>query len=255
MINSYLNILKVLLLFISALVLVACSSSQHVPVVESSVIEKKPPANQRYVVQKGDTLYGIAQRYSLNYIRLAQANNIPAPYHIFPGDTLFLREAPRLATAPAVKPASKPTAKPAATKSAAAKPAPKPAENSVPYTQPGPWIWPVKGKIIKTFDNGLNKGVDVVAAIGTPIRSSKAGTVIYAGSQLKGYGNLIIVRHDARYLSAYAHNREIFVKEGQQVNQGDVIAELGMSGTQTPKLHFEIRQDGKPINPLGLLPK
>lgn len=246
MIKSYLNTLKVLLLIISALVLVACSSSQHVSVSDSKATEKVP-TDQRYVVQKGDTLFAIAFRYSLNYIKLAEANNITPPYKIFPGDTIYLREAPRIAAKPAPKPTVKPAPKPVAE--------PKPQDSTVPYSQPGPWIWPVKGKIVKTFDNSLNKGVDIVAAIGTPIRSSKSGTVIYAGSQLKGYGNLIIVRHDARYLSAYAHNREIFVKEGQQVKQGDVIAELGMSGAQTPKLHFEIRLDGKPINPLGLLPK
>lgn len=236
--------IKLLLFIISAMILVACSSSQHVPVIDSlgtEVVE-----DGRYVVQQGDTLYAIAFRYSLNYLQLAAANNIEPPYKIFPGDVIYLREAPVPKPKPPVK--VKPTEPTKEVKE-------KPDSNVVPFHQAGPWVWPVKGKVVKSFDNSLNKGIDIVAAIGSPIRSSKAGTVIYAGSRLKGYGNLIIVRHDSRYLSAYAHNRSILVKEGQSVKQGDVIAELGMSGTESPKLHFEIRLDGKPINPANLLPK
>lgn len=234
--------IKLLLFIISAMILVACSSSQHVPVIDS--LGSEVVEDGRYVVQQGDTLYAIAFRYSLNYLQLAAANHIESPYKIFPGDVIYLREAP----VPKPPVAVMPSGPEKVVKE-------KPDASVVPFHQPGPWIWPVKGKVVKSFDNSLNKGIDIVAAIGSPIRSSKAGTVIYAGSRLKGYGNLIIVRHDSRYLSAYAHNRSILVKEGQSVKQGDVIAELGMSGTESPKLHFEIRLDGKPINPANLLPK
>lgn len=242
--QRYLQQLKLLLLIVSALVLVACSSSQHVPVIDSH--GKEVVKDERYVVQKGDSLYSIAFRYSLNHLQLAAANNIAPPYKIYPGDVIYLREMP-------VKPVAKPTPKPVEKPKVVEKP--KPDTSTVPFHQAGPWIWPVKGKIIKGFDNSLSKGIDIAAAIGAPIRSSKAGTVIYAGNRLKGYGNLIIVRHDSRYLSAYAHNRAILVKEGQSVQQGDIIAELGMSGTESPKLHFEVRLDGKPIDPASLLPK
>lgn len=244
--RSYLQIIKHLFLLVSALVLVACTSSQHVPVIDS--VGQEVIKDERYVVQKGDSLYSIAFRYSLNYLQLAAANNIAEPYKIYPGDVIYLREAPIKISKPAPPPSPKPAEKPKIVDK-------KPDTSTVPFHQDGPWIWPVKGKIIKGFDNSLSKGIDIAAAIGTPIRSSKAGTVIYAGDRLKGYGNLIIVRHDSRYLSAYAHNRAILVKEGQNVKQGDIIAELGMSGAETPKLHFEIRLDGKPINPAGLLPK
>lgn len=243
--HGYLQPFKQLLLVISVLFLVACSSSQHVPVIDSTAQEVVK--DERYIVQKGDSLYSIAFRHSLNHLQLAAANNIEPPYKIYPGDVIYLREAP-IKKKPVAKPkSSKPAEKPVVVK--------KPDPSAVPFHQPGPWIWPVKGKIVKTFDNSLSKGIDIVAAIGTPVRSSKAGKVIYAGNRLKGYGNLIIVRHDSRYLSAYAHNRAILVKEGQSVKQGDTIAELGMSGTESPKLHFEIRLDGKPINPASLLPK
>jgi lipoprotein NlpD len=118
------------------------------------------------------------------------------------------------------------------------------------------WLWPVSGQIVRQFSpqNELSKGIDIAARIGTSIKSSRSGSVVYAGNGLKGYGNLIIVRHDDVYLSAYAHNRKILVKEGHLVKQGQRIAELGSSGTQSPKLHFEIRKHGKPINPLTLLP-
>jgi lipoprotein NlpD len=115
----------------------------------------------------------------------------------------------------------------------------------------------VTGKVVRTFSpqNELSKGIDIAASTGSTIISSRSGKVVYAGNGLKGYGNLVIVRHDEIYLSAYAHNRVLLVKEGTRVSQGQKIAELGSSGTHSPKLHFEIRKHGKPINPLTLLPK
>lgn len=267
--KAHAALIKIVLIVLSALILVACSNSQHAPVVDSREAGKQQvqaaAKKGEYIVQKGDTLYAIAFKYALDFRRLAAANNIKAPYAIYPGDKLVLREAPIAKAAassttaskpPATqptKPTQQPVAKPAAKPTVAQpiKPAPTPS-----VTTTGPWIWPVKGTIERYFDNSkLSKGLDIVAAIGTPIRSVRDGTVIYAGSQLKGYGNLIIVRHDDVYLSAYAHNKAILVKEGQVVKQGDVIAELGMSGTQSPKLHFEVRKQGQPIDPMLVLPR
>ena len=115
----------------------------------------------------------------------------------------------------------------------------------------------MKGKILRKFSpqNDLNKGIDIDGSEGIPVKASRSGEVVYAGSGLKGYGNLIIIRHDDVYISAYAHNRSILVEEGQKIRQGDVVGELGMTGTDTPKLHFEIRKYGRPVDPLVLLPK
>ncbi|MCY4045536.1 MAG: peptidoglycan DD-metalloendopeptidase family protein [Cellvibrionales bacterium] len=129
-------------------------------------------------------------------------------------------------------------------------------EQTVSYTN-HQWMYPVKGKVIKSFSTKgkLSKGIDFAASAGTKVVSSRSGKVVYAGSRLKGYGNLIIIKHDNVYLTAYAHNRVVLVQEGDNVKQGQKIAEVGSSGTYEAKLHFEIRRYGKPIDPLTLLPK
>lgn len=121
------------------------------------------------------------------------------------------------------------------------------------------WIWPIAGKLLATFNEGgagqeASKGVDIGGKIGDPVQAAAAGKVVYSGSGLRGYGNLVIVRHNATFLSAYAHNSRILVKEGQTVTRGQKIAELGNSDTDQPKLHFEVRQQGKPVDPLKFLP-
>ncbi|MYM82992.1 peptidoglycan DD-metalloendopeptidase family protein, partial [Duganella sp. FT50W] len=116
------------------------------------------------------------------------------------------------------------------------------------------WMWPADGKVIATFDEGKNKGVDIAGKAGQPVVAAGAGKVMYAGSGIRGYGNLVIVKHSNNLLSAYAHNRTILVKEGQSVNKGQMIAEMGDSDTDSVKLHFEIRQQGKPVDPSRFLP-
>ena len=119
------------------------------------------------------------------------------------------------------------------------------------------WAWPVKGKVIAGFsnaDNG-NKGIDITAARGTPIRATAAGKVVYAGDALRGYGNLVIIKHSEDYLSAYAHNDKILVKEQQSVKAGQEIATMGSSGASSVRLHFEIRYKGKSVDPMRFLPK
>jgi lipoprotein NlpD len=116
------------------------------------------------------------------------------------------------------------------------------------------WMWPSDGKIIATFDEGRNKGIDIAGRPGQQVMAASAGKVMYAGSGIRGYGNLVIVKHSNSLLSAYAHNRSIVVKEGETVSKGQVIAEMGDSDADSVKLHFEIRQQGKPVDPSRFLP-
>lgn len=116
------------------------------------------------------------------------------------------------------------------------------------------WMWPSDGRIIATFDEGKNKGIDIAGRPGQQVMAAGAGKVMYAGSGIRGYGNLVIVKHSNSLLSAYAHNRSILVKEGQNVTKGQAIAEMGSSDADTVKLHFEIRQQGKPVDPSKFLP-
>ncbi len=117
------------------------------------------------------------------------------------------------------------------------------------------WMWPSDGKIVATFDEGKNKGIDIAGKAGQQVMAAGTGKVMYAGSGIRGYGNLVIVKHSNSLLSAYAHNRSIVVKEGQHVSKGQVIAEMGDSDADSVKLHFEIRQQGKPVDPSRFLPK
>ncbi|WP_426196559.1 peptidoglycan DD-metalloendopeptidase family protein [Massilia sp. DWR3-1-1] len=116
------------------------------------------------------------------------------------------------------------------------------------------WMWPSDGRIVATFDEGKSKGVDIAGKLGQQVMAAGAGKVMYAGSGIRGYGNLVIVKHSNSLLSAYAHNRAIVVKEGQTVNKGEKIAEMGDSDADSVKLHFEIRQQGKPVDPSRFLP-
>jgi lipoprotein NlpD len=116
-------------------------------------------------------------------------------------------------------------------------------------------VWPAKGKLVTGFSDTANlKGIDIAGSTGTPVVASAAGKVVYAGSGLRGYGKLVIIKHNSKFLSAYAHNREILVKEGQQVTRGQKIAEMGNTDADQVKLHFEIRRLGKPMDPIKYLP-
>ena len=117
------------------------------------------------------------------------------------------------------------------------------------------WLWPVSGKTIATFSEGGNKGLDIAGKSGDPVIASAGGKVVYSGEGLRGYGKLVIIKHNATYLSAYAHNQTVLVKEGQSVSKGQKIAEMGSSGTDKVKLHFEVRRNGKPVDPLKYLPQ
>ncbi|MFL9923472.1 peptidoglycan DD-metalloendopeptidase family protein [Herbaspirillum lusitanum] len=160
-------------------------------------------------------------------------------------------------TAPTSAPAT--TAAPAAPAAAGvAKPEPQPQHAATDKTNSGDddsvsWMWPAEGKVVGTFDGG-KKGLDIAGKSGQPVLAAGSGKVMYAGSGIRGYGNLVIVKHTNNLLSAYAHNKTILVKEGQSVTKGQKIAEMGNSDSDSVKLHFEIRQQGKPVDPSKYLP-
>jgi len=152
-------------------------------------------------------------------------------------------------------PASLPPAAPPVAPLPVPQPPPPPAPE--PARAPSaslPWLWPTSGKVIETFDDPRNKGIDIAGNEGAPVQAAADGEVVYVGSAVRGYGNLVIVRHSDDFITAYAHNRKVLVAEKQSVKRGQVIAELGRSDADRPKLHFEIRHQGKPVDPLKYLP-
>jgi lipoprotein NlpD len=188
-------------------------------------------------VRKGDSLYALAAKYNMSTRQLASINGLKSPYIIQPGQTLKLT---------ATKTYRAPTA--TASKTATAS---LPADNSKIN-----WQWPVQGKLITTFKSNKTgrKGIDIAGNEGKDIRAAASGKVVYSGNGLISYGNLVIIKHNRTYLSAYAHNRKLLVNEGDTIKAGQKIAELGKTGADSPRLHFEIRKNGKPVNPLKFLP-
>jgi lipoprotein NlpD len=227
----------------------------------------------QYVVRRGDTLYSIAFRFGWDWKALAARNGITAPYLIRVGQIIrfdgqpVARPAPATTAAPVVsRPA--PVAPPVATAPAPITPvrsAPATPVQTTPATTPvqpvqrsaSGWAWPSNGAVIGRFSsNGsLNKGIDIAGELGQPVLAASDGSVVYAGSGLRGYGELLIIKHSDTYVSAYGHNRRLLVREGQRVKAGQTIAEMGSTGTDRVKLHFEIRRQGKPVDPLQYLPR
>lgn len=219
------------------------------------------PNPGRYRVRRGDTLYSIAFRYGLDYKKLAAANDIGSDYTIFVGQTLTLREA----EAPVRPPESKPPRTPdrsqtppaqTVTKVNREETAVKDVASVSASSSNLTWGWPHDGKIVRTFNADVSdrKGVDLVGQIGDSVKAAAEGVVVYAGNGLPGYGNLIILEHSESLLSAYAFNRELLVGERDRVERGQVIARMGKQGDQ-PGLHFEIRREGKPVDPMRYLPQ
>lgn len=248
-------------ILITTLFAVGCGHNpQYVSVRDTA----QPPSEKLkfHTVAKGETLYSIAWRYNLDYQNLAKANAIDKGFRIYPGQRLRLVDVispvnqvvakkPKL-----VKPSPK---KPPPKKARSKKETPKVARKSPSktYSKPKAWLWPASGKLLSGFQSnkGLNKGIDIRGNMGEPVLAAEAGKVVYSGDGLRGYGKLLIIKHNEKYLSAYAHNRRLLISEGAYVSRGQKIAEMGSSGTDTVKLHFEIRYDGRPVNPLNYLPK
>lgn len=255
-------------LYISAItiflmvLLAGCTSTWKAPVDSYSYKTRDPvksqvrqtPINSTYYrVQKGDTLYSIAWRTGRDYQNLAQWNRLSPPYTIYTGQLLLTRppaktavSSPRKNTATDKKPVKQPAKKTVSNK------------NTTPtYNQHLRWRWPTNGKIIKAFRKGddTRKGVVLSGKVGQSIVAAEDGKVVYSGSGLIGYGQLIIIKHNKNYLSAYGHNRKLLVKEGDRITKGKKIAEMGMKDAGIPALHFEIRKNGNPLNPIAVLPK
>ena len=212
----------------------------------------KPSKQTRYyIVQKGDTLYAIAWRYRVNANSIARWNNLKDPYVIKPGQRLKLgysgsNKTKRTATS---------TTKKSSNNAASSSKKTSPSSTKLQIAKaPGSWSWPVKGKLISKYSADRN-GIDIAANNGTAVKAAASGQVVYAGNGLRGYGNLVIIKHNATYFSAYAHSRKLLVAEGHRVKRGQKIAEVGSTGTNRNKLHFEIRKNGDPVDPLRYLPR
>ncbi|BFM51063.1 peptidoglycan DD-metalloendopeptidase family protein [Marinomonas sp. THO17] len=224
--------------------------------------ESSLPFSGYHRVSSGDTLYSIAFRYGLDYRALAKANNISAPYVIYPNQKIHLREAKSLAATqaqatPKVNAKSSQVVAKSASSTAGKGASPAATKNTTLVTKDIKWAWPVEGEVKRGFSNAgvSSKGIDIKAQKGVLVKAAADGIVVYAGSGLIGYGNLVIVKHDDVYLSAYAYNERIIVKEKQSVRVGDSLAVIGGKGADRPLLHFEVRRDGQPIDPLDVLPK
>lgn len=220
-----------------------------------------------YRVKPGDTLYSIAFKYGVDYHELAKLNGISSSYVIYPDQQLRLSNSvapvPSSDAGGASKSqqtvASNSTAQ--ATKShssSSATRSSKTVNNSVKTSsKPLKWIWPINGTTLKGFSSkGVSsKGIDIKGSLNDEVLSAADGVVVYAGNGLIGYGNLVIVKHNDKYLSAYAYNQKILVKEQQAVRAGETLAIIGGKGKERSVLHFEVRMDGQPIDPLTVLPK
>lgn len=288
--------------------LAACQSGAPAPIVDRD----SPPSRKidHHYVSSDETLFDIAWRYELDMDTLAEVNNLPAPYHLKPGQRLNLdlrgqrastegrtvtasgvvvqaapdaggltvSEAPSLVitsspeasppeavSAPEPAPSAEPelSDEPRIVATPESEPEPKPEPAPTPAPEPSPgvvhggitWHWPIPGRVSKHHDAaGVLKGVNIQSAQGAAVHPAAPGVVVYAGEGLRGYGRLIIIKHSDEYLTAYAHNRVILVAEGASVQRDSTIAEVGGAIDRPGSLYFEVRRDGKPIDPLEVMP-
>jgi len=244
---------------LSAVALAGCASrSQRAPVADHSSASSsgaRAAAHGTYVVRAGDTLYKIAQDHGMETSRLAQLNNISDPTQLAIGQVLRLDSATTLPASSSTAVATPvQTSKPADTTTPASSPAAT--ETSAARASDASlvsWGWPASGKIIQGF-NGTTKGIDIEGPIGASVSAAADGKVMYAGNGVRGLGNLILLGHSNGFITAYAHNQTLLVKTGQSVKKGVKIATIGQTDTTSPRLHFEIRRRGTPVNPLSYLP-
>lgn len=217
-----------------------------------------------YTVKPGDTLIRIGLDTGQNWKDIARWNALDRPNQIEIGQVLrVLPPVPPVPPAAAVtRPVTSATANPSAAGSVFSPPAPTavpaPARAAASEVSSGEddlvWSWPVNGPILAGFDEAKNKGLDLGGSAGEAVLAAADGRVVYSGSGLRGYGNLIILKHNNTYLTAYAHNQTLLVKEDQSVRRGQKIAEMGSSDADRVKLHFEVRRQGKPVDPIKFLP-
>lgn len=258
--------LRLLCVLLALAVLASCGRSTVVRRDrDGRPISTQPISASSVQVQRGDTLYGIAFRAGQDYRDVARWNGIRPPYTIYPGQRLQLRGRAPVARStsrssnrqPAAVVGKRPPAAAQTPPPAARKPLPPAVRNPAPSSiSTIAWRWPTQGALIGRFVAGdsTRQGIDIAGSGGQSVVAAAAGTVVYSGSGLVGYGELVIVKHSDEWLSAYGHNRRRLVAEGATVSAGQNIAEMGRTGASRDMLHFEIRRNGKPVDPLPLLP-
>lgn len=232
--------------------------SASAPMGSEGVLVKQPQGFENagkpgyYAVRPGDTLRRIAIDSGQSAQDIARWSNVENPNRIEIGQVL--RVVPPVETGVVVKPVSRSALTDAAAPAAVAASAPVSAAKPVAAEGEINWIWPANGVVLAGFDEVKNKGLDIAGAAGDAVVAAADGRVVYVGAGLRGYGNLIILKHDNVFLTAYAHNRALLVKEDQAVLKGQKIAEMGNSDSDRVKLHFEVRRQGKPVDPAKYLP-
>jgi lipoprotein NlpD len=249
------------------ILLTGCAANPHqAPIINGWRL----PSGQHshYVVQRGDTLYSVAWAFDMDFRDLSRINHLSPPYIIKAGQVLRMSSTASspAAKAPVIFLAAKTAALPTGSSQAigpkkssqqtthvvSSKSQPKEFKYNSLVTR---WRWPAQGKVVWGFQPipGGNKGINIAGKLGEPVVAAASCKIVYCGSILPGYGNLIIIKHNDQYLSAYANNKILLVKEGQLVTAGQVIAQMGMGSNGSAELHFEVRLNGKPIDPLFLL--
>ncbi len=255
----------------SVLLLVACTGSTGSAPIDS---REAPPSRELWLhyVTTGETLYSIAFRYEKDFRELARINSLDSSYTIHRGQKLYLTAdaarragivpAQRGSSAPATiaRPTTAPPAvvsTPPGTSAPTSRPTSPPLSPALTPVTPDKWTWPHSGSIVRSFGSGdpVSKGIQIAASEGSDVLAAMDGVVVYAGAGLRGYGNLLIIKHDDSHLSAYAYNRELIAKEDDLVRAGQKIATVGTDTEGNNRLYFEIRLDGVPVDPIRYLPR
>ena len=257
-------LLKTLVLSSAIVAIVVLSGCASKPQINNSA--RFATAPNFYTVRSGDTLSGIAARYGLSYLSIAEMNDIAPPYRIYVGQSIRLKSgnAPRTTTTRPVTQAA-PIQRQTVTLPTTPTPAPVISSTTTTTSSSSPatpvrssslrWVKPSQGAVIEHFNLARNvKGTRYGGNVGDPIYAAADGQVVYAADGLKEYGNLVLIKHVDGYITAYAHNSKMNVSSGQNVTAGQKIAEMGSSGATRTMLEFQVRLDGKPINPTNVLP-
>jgi len=225
------------------------SRTNYAPVIEAG---KAPVEQKTYIVQPGDTLYSIAWAFGLDFRQLVDINNLKSPYNVSVGQTLYLVSPSSESALETQRPSKSSAKKRQVTFAVLPK---KTTQKSTTHWQTkrvSSWLMPARGKVVNVFSTkygSSGKGLEIHGQAGETIKAAAKGTVVYSGDGLRSYGNLLLIKHNDAYLSAYAFNQKVFVKAGDQVKQGQKIATMGKDGRGKPILYFEIRRFGKPVNP------
>ncbi|MEX2469067.1 MAG: peptidoglycan DD-metalloendopeptidase family protein [Pseudohongiellaceae bacterium] len=225
--------------------------------VQTGAVTPTNPANPAvHIVRRGETLFSIAYQYDLDFRQLAIANELNPPYTIFVDQELNLDVSRVIGSNRSIgTDLGTPVSDSSVARTSAGSSRSGVIRQPIETVQRDPlWQWPLAGEVLRRYSAGGNEGLDIGARSGTPVRAASAGDVVYAGRGIQGAGNLIIIRHTDRFLSAYSHNRNMLVSEGERVAAGQQIAEVGENAAGVPVLHFEIRREGKAVDPGEFLP-